>query len=84
MLGKYIRLLQFRVKAETASQTVLFDKTYFVLKQFFISAKTSENCLKPKARRQTLTRSEDEVFRILKKAQIIGISSDLVSLVLTG
>ena len=50
----------------------------------FLSAMTSENCTKPKARRQSLTRSEDEVFGILKKAQVIEYSSDLVSLVLTG
>ena len=39
---------------------------------------------KPKARRHSFTRSKDEVYRILKKEQVIGYSSDLVSFVLTG
>ena len=40
--------------------------------------------LEKTARRHSFTRSEDEVFRILKKAQVIGYSGDLVSFVLTG
>ena len=63
---------------------VLFDEIYFVLKQFFLSAMTSENCLKPKVKRQLLIMLEDEIFRILKKSQEIGCSSNLVSLMLTG
>ena len=40
---------------------------------------TGENCLK-----HSFIRSKDEVFKILKKAQVIEYSSDLVSFVLTG